>query len=163
MPLDADYSAARFTFHCLYKLVKILPGNPEVMAQAIDGLVVQAVDAQMVGPADRCHEGVGLQVHLLGRKQPGAVMGQAACMADILMQAAAEHHIDQLGSAANAQQGDFALQCDLNPVDLQTVALPVDSHALIDVTAIVFGADIIATADHQPVECFRCGLCVANR
>ena len=68
------------------------------------------------------------------------------------MQGAAEYDIDQLGAAADAEQGNVRFQSAFDPFHFQPVALRVGFHLSLEITAVVFRADVIAPSDDQRIE-----------
>ena len=114
--------------------------------------MVQAVDAELGLAGDVGESGIGFEPDLFGGQQPGAVVGQTANMADVIVQGAAEDGVDQLRPAAYANHGDAVFQRVPNPFDFQCVSFWIELDPGIDFTAVMLRADIVTATDHQCIR-----------
>lgn len=73
-------------------------------------------------------------------------------MADVIVEGAAEDGVDQLRSAADAQDGNAVAEGMPNPFDFQGVPCRVEFDFGIDFTAVVLRADVVAATDHQCIR-----------
>jgi hypothetical protein len=86
---------------------------------------------------------------MLGWQESGAIARVSAHQANILVKPAAEHNIDQLGTAADSQQRDLLFDSTLNPAHFKLVAFGIKSDLGIQVATVVLRADGVVPADGE--------------
>ena len=73
------------------------------------------------------------------------------------MKRSAENDIDELSAPANAQKWDLVPDRPLDPFDFEPVTFQIELDLGLEVTAVVIRADVIATANDQPIQPFSAG------
>src|SRR5262249_45451599 len=159
-PLDGQQVRVPRRFEALHYAI-LGPGHRgEALPEPIHRLVMRGRDVQSGGTRDpgepasgREPDGLQREVRIVVAVAAPSVHRGGAGPVEVLNQAAAQRHVDQLGATADAEEWEPSLYRAPGQRDLERVALGVDlGHGVVRLLPVSTGGDVTTPGQQQAVD-----------
>src|SRR5690606_28187335 len=125
VPLHAEQEGVVRVLDRMDDAVEVPAADLQLLAELVDGLVMQAVDLCPFGAEQLGEPATGNDIQGLEWQHGAAVGGFAALGAQLLVEVAAAAGVEQLGATADAQQGQPVRQGIIDDRSFQRIPLRV--------------------------------------
>src|SRR6266568_6679338 len=137
--------------HAFHRAVLAFGGLMQARGQASDGLVMEAVDPDLVLAGGVAELGSGIDLDGMG--EVASPVTADIVMVEVLDQRASQRNVDDLLTAADAQHGDLLLARLLEKRQLCLVQLTVDRPNLVVLhLSVEGGVDIPSAGEEQAID-----------